>query len=295
TEKLGAERGLLGYRQVGRARGQDDDRTMTAHRRRLMNYDSDARGRMILERAQLPSDRPGFVRRQTRDDQIQARRRHAAADQGDLLRAFAVAEDHLRHSAPERTMVIEAGETQIVERQGAQAVRGEINRELARRDLREQLADAGGGHRRRWASGRRGRSRCSTTSRTARASLRTTVIVTLPALSCSPGFGICPSRSTTRPPMVAYSPSSGSLRPKRSFRLATSACAATTSVRGPVTRASSSRTSCSSSISPTTSSSRSSIVMIPAAPPYSSTTTARLSRVRCRAIRISSSGVASGK
>ena len=45
---------------------------------------------------------------------------------GDLLRALAVAENHLGHSAPERTMVIEAGEARIVERQGAQPLRGEI-------------------------------------------------------------------------------------------------------------------------------------------------------------------------
>ena len=88
------------------------------------------------------------------------------------------------------------------------------------------------------------------------------------------GSGMWPSRSSTKPASVSYSPS-GTSKPQASN---TSSGWSEPSSRHspgrstPVRRAG---RSCSSSISPTISSSTSSRVMIPAVPPCSSTTTAR--------------------
>src|SRR5271166_5057209 len=232
---------------------------------------------------------------QPRDYQIRSGREHALPDRHELRRRLALTENHFGNSPPYASVIVEFGEAKILERQLTNVFERGGGSHAARGDTVEDFANSLFGHRRLSSSGRIGCASVNRSSRTARASLRVTVIVNSPSINFSPGLGICPSRSTTNPPMVAYSSASESLRPKRSFSSAIGARPMTDNTRGLTTLASSSPRSCSSSISPTISSIRSSSVRIPAEPPYSSTITERFSPVRCIATSASSSGIDSGK
>src|ERR1700684_4199095 len=220
----------------------------------LLYHGADARIGMIRQRANFALDDLRLVRGEARDDEIRARREHPLSDRDELIGGLALAEYHFRNPAPDAPMVVQLGKTEIFERQLADMLERRRRSHAAGGDAVEDLADSLFSHRRLSSSGRIGCARVNMISRTARASLRVTVIVKSPSVNFSPGLGMCPSRSTTRPPIVAYSSASESLRPKRSFSSAIGARPTTDSTRGLTIFASSSPRSCSSSISPTISS-----------------------------------------
>src|ERR1700679_677777 len=156
--------------------------------------------RMIFEGAQFTLNFLRFHGVEPRYHQIGFAGRDPLADRDNLGCRFTLTENDFRQSASNRSMMIDEREAQILEGQIAQLIQRLIRADLAIGNLLQQLADFRFGHWRRGCSGRSGRLRWSVTSRTARASLRATEIVTSPALSCSPGLGIWPRRSTTNQP-----------------------------------------------------------------------------------------------
>jgi len=65
----------------------------------------------------------------------------ALEDVGDLAWGFALGEDHLGHALAQGAMVIEFGETQILEGEMAQALDGFIGRHALFSYLLEELAE----------------------------------------------------------------------------------------------------------------------------------------------------------
>src|SRR5208337_2615628 len=183
----------------------------------LLHHGADTGVGMVHQCSKLAFGDTRLVRGEPRNDQIGSRREHAPPDRDQLIGRLAFAEDHFGNPAPDAAVVVELGKAKVLERQLADVLERSAGSHAARGDTVEDLADSLFCHRRLRSSGRSGCASVNMSSRTARASLRVTVIVNSPSINFSPGLGICPSRSTTNPPMVAYSSASESLRPKRSF------------------------------------------------------------------------------
>src|SRR5580692_5387212 len=214
SEQLRTERGFFGDGNVGSARAHHHHDALSRRLDAFFNDYTDARIGMICERANFAFDHARLVRVEPRDYQIRSRRKHALSDRYELIGSLALAENYFRNSAADAPMIVELGESKILEWQLANMLEGRTGGHPARGHTVEDFTNSFLGHRRLRSSGRIGRASVSISSRTARASLRVTVIVNSSSINFSPGFGICPSRSTTRPPIVAYSSASESLRPK---------------------------------------------------------------------------------
>ena len=68
---------------------------------------------------------------QAGDHKVGAGGDDARADSGDLRGAFALAEDHFRHAAAERAMLVHLGEAEVLEGQMAQALERSSGAEAA--------------------------------------------------------------------------------------------------------------------------------------------------------------------
>src|SRR6266436_4731683 len=89
AEELGAERGLLGDWDIGSSGADDHDRAMTTRLWRFTDQQPDTGIGAIVELAQLAPNHPRLLRREPRDDQVEAGCRSAAADRGNLIGTLA--------------------------------------------------------------------------------------------------------------------------------------------------------------------------------------------------------------
>ena len=95
---------------------------------------------MVSEAAQSPAHFARFFQLQAGDHQVGTGREDARADRRDLRGALALAEDHFRHAAAQRAMLVDLGEAEILEGQMAQALERRRRVQPARRDLLQELA-----------------------------------------------------------------------------------------------------------------------------------------------------------
>src|ERR1700730_11604204 len=170
ADELAAQGGLFRDWNIGGARAQHHYSAMSEGLRRFRNEHSDMSFGPVIERAQFAFDRARLIGGEPRDDQIHAGGGHTFTDGCDLIRALALPEYHLGNAAPKPAMIVELGKTQIFERQMAQAAEGFLGAQAPPFDELQDFVDFRFGHCWRAGSTRSARSRCSTSSRTARAS-----------------------------------------------------------------------------------------------------------------------------
>ena len=78
---------------------------------------------MIDDGAQAPAQLARLFLLQSGDHQVGAGGDDTRADRSYLRGAFALAEDHLRHAAAERAMLVDLGEAKVFKGQVAQALK----------------------------------------------------------------------------------------------------------------------------------------------------------------------------
>src|SRR5260221_14468869 len=123
---------------------------------------------MIHQRANSPFDDARLVRVEPRNYQICPRCEHALSYCRELFRRLALAKNHFGNSTPDAPMIVELGESKILERQLADMFERRAGSNPARSDTVEDFANSLFSHRRLRSSGRIGCASVSINSRTAR-------------------------------------------------------------------------------------------------------------------------------
>ncbi len=136
AHRLRGDRGLLGHRQIGGARADDDDQPDAVSRDRLDHDHS--RGLVHLARQPAREQRGHHRRLGAGGEHVVVRLRQPPHDGDHLLRRLALTEDGLGHALAQRAVQIHAGEAQVLDGQRAEPGQRLLGSERAGRDGLQQ-------------------------------------------------------------------------------------------------------------------------------------------------------------